>query len=94
MQGVPIQFSESHLVMVPSFGPKLGNILLSFVREIRLPVHVLSSMEAECHQSVSHSDGKVRDDKRIYEAVRGCPPSIGCRDHGHGLVISLKLIYF
>ena len=61
IQGVPVQFGGSCLVIVPSFGPKLGNIPLSFAREIRLPIHVLSLMEAKCHQSVSRSNGKVRD---------------------------------
>ena len=85
MQGVLFHFGGSRLVVVPSFGPKLSNVLPSSVREIRLLVHVLSSPEAECHQPISCSDGKVRDHQRFHEAIRGHPHSIGCHEHKHGV---------
>ena len=72
--------------MVSLPGPKLDNVLSSAVREISLLVHVLSVVEAECHQFVSHSDGEVRDYQRLHEAIRGHLASVGFGEPRHYVI--------
>ena len=75
MQGIPVQFGGSRLIVVSSH-----------VREVCLPVHVLSAEETECHRFVSRSNGEVQDHQRLHEAVRGRLASIGFSELKHYVV--------
>ena len=55
--------------MVSLPGSELGNVLLSTIQEVCLPVHVLSAEEVECHQFVPCLNGEVFDHQRLHEAV-------------------------
>ena len=77
MQGIPVQLSRSSLVVVPSPSPKLDNVLLSVVQEIRFPVYVLSAAKTECHKSVSRAGGEIRDHWRFHEAFWGLSTLVG-----------------
>ena len=61
VQGILVQLSRSNPVVVPSPCPKLDKVLSLIIREIHFPVYVLSATKTECHQSVSHADGEIRD---------------------------------
>ena len=85
--------------MVSSPGPELGNILPLVVLKVRLPIHVVSTEEAECHQFVSHSDGEDRDHQRFHEAVWVRLALVGLNEPGHcatscQIGYSLKYVVF
>ena len=72
-----VQLSKSSPVVVPSPGPELGNILSPVIREIRFLVYVLSEEKTECHQSVSHAIGEIRDYQGLHESFWGRSVSVG-----------------
>ena len=72
-----VQLSKSIPVVVPSPGPELGNVLSPVIREIRFLVYMLSAEKTECHQSVSHADGEIRDHQGLHEPFWGHSVSVG-----------------
>ena len=78
------------MVSLPSF--ELGNVLLSTIQEVRLPVHVLSAEEVECHQFVPCSNEEVLDHQRLHEAIRVRLAIVGFGEPRH-CAVSRQTIY-
>ena len=69
--------------MVSLLGSNIGNVHPLTIREVHLPIHVLSAEEAECHQFVPCLDGEARDHQRLHEVVQVCLATIRFGELGH-----------